>query len=71
MLCGEQGAYVYIGFFRAGEFKQASGAKPEQAGNDIVRKLLNANVVDVRAFVVELAAIGDGVFQVRNAGVQM
>ena len=71
MLCGEQGAHVHIGFFRAGEFKQASGAKPEQARNNIVRKLLNANVVNVDAFVVELAPIGDRVFQVRNTRLQM
>ena len=45
--------------------------KPNLARDDRVRELLDADVVDVDAVVVELAPVGDGVLQAGDAALQL
>ena len=62
-LPGKKVSDVRVGLVAGGKFQQLGQAEAEQAGDDQVGKLLDADVVVVDAFIVVLAAVGDAVFQ--------
>ena len=67
----EQFLDVDVGFFGAVEFEQLRRLEAEHAGDDGVGKLLDAHVVDVDGFVIELAAVGDCVLEPGDAALQL
>ena len=64
---GEQRFHADVSDFLVLELKQIERLEIEKARDQDVRELLDAYVVDVHALVVELATVGDAVFQTSNA----
>ena len=67
----EQGLHVDVLDFFFGEFQEVSGAERKPTGDDHVGKLLNSNIVQVNGLVIELAPVGDGIFDRGNALLQV
>src|SRR5688572_22757284 len=67
----EQLADVHVGLFLGRELEQLRRLEIERAGDDGIGELLDADVVDVHRLVVELAPVGDGVFQAGDARLQL
>src|SRR5690606_3637456 len=70
-MSAEQGLKVDVGLFRLAELQQRRFAKAEQARQQHIGKLLDAHVVEIDGFVVQLAAIGDAAFQATDALLQV
>ena len=60
----EQSLDVHIGNLGFAESQQVVWAKLEETGYQPVRELFDADIVLVYYFVVELAAVGNSVFQI-------
>src|SRR5574341_1881481 len=67
----EQLLDVDVGLLLGLEFEELRRLEIEHAGDDGVRELLDAHVVDVHRFVVELAPVGDAVFKARDPCLQL
>src|SRR6266581_7808607 len=67
----EQRLDVDIGLLGQRKFQQRPGIESEQLGNDGIRELLDANVVDVGSIVVQLATVGDGILKGRDTSQQL
>ena len=60
---GKEFLYTDIGFFVISEFQKIERPETELVGNDDIGKLLDADIIQVDAFIVVLTPVGDGVFQ--------
>ena len=67
----EQTLDVHIANLCFAESQQVVWTKLEETGNQPVRKLFNADIVLIYNVVVEFSAVGDSVFQIGNAQLQM
>src|SRR6185436_16097911 len=62
---------VDILFLVLAEAQQVERPEAENIGDENFGKLLDGDVVDVHGFVIELAAVGNGIFQPGDAADQM
>src|ERR1700676_3860300 len=67
----EQRAHVRVALLFAAEFEQLRRLKPESLRNHDVRKHFHADVVQIDLIVVELAAVGDGLFEGGDPALQL
>ena len=58
--------HIDVGLFNRREFQKGFGFEAEQACDHRVRELFDADIVDIDRFVVQLAPVGNGVFQAGN-----
>src|ERR1700733_9146745 len=67
----EERAHVHVALLFAAEFQQLRRLKPESLRNHDVGKHLHTDVVQIDLVVVELAAVGDGLFEGGDPALQL
>ena len=70
-LLAKQFFNIHIGLFLLGKLQQRQLLEVKHASYQRIRKLLNANVVDIDGFVILLAPIGNAIFQTRYTLLQL
>src|SRR3990167_4381303 len=67
----EQGLEVDVGLFRVAELQQHRLLEGEQPGDQHIGELLDTHVVEIDRLVVQLATVGNAVFQTNDALLQV